>query len=273
MKRIITILPSLLITSTLLAQPAGVSVSLTAAPGTESQVGNQITLTATVRTPGKGVLAPNATFSGYDRGRIRYTFKAHRNWPCAKDLTLAENRPATGGAGGILVVTHVSTYVWTPPAANAGEYTISVDVTYLTPSRLGSSPTELRPKPQAVGTATANYRVKPTPGWSGNVKFVFDPPSPATAPVSLNLTMSLYFPPEFRWYRWKYTCQGCSPGTQTKDHVYPATFQFQIPNAGNYIFPVTIDKVIQYQGQTDCTWEQTVQMPHTDPAYYYVNRP
>src|SRR5688572_5304421 len=101
MKRILIILPLLLITTTLLAQPAGVSVSLTAGPANQSQVGSNIVLTATVKTPGKGVLLPNAPYPTYVRDRLRYTFKAQRNWPCASALTLAENRSATSGEAGV----------------------------------------------------------------------------------------------------------------------------------------------------------------------------
>ncbi len=271
MKRILWIVPLLLVASSLSAQPAGVSVSLTATPNaTESVVGSAIALTATVTTPGPAVSLPGAP--SYDRNRLRYTFKAERTWPCAASTTLAENVNAVGGTSTVTKATHVANYVWTPPAANAGEYTFSVDVTYSVPIRLAPT-TEIGPRPQFMGTATLNYKVKPAPGWGLNMKTDFSPPSPAVAPVSLTLNLSLYYPPEFTWYRWTYICQGCSPGTQTKDHQPPYTsFQLQIPNPGSYIFAVGIDKVKQYQGQTTCTWEQSVMLPHTTPAYYYVNR-
>ncbi len=268
MKRLLSIISLLFAAGTALGQ----QVELTANPVNEIVVGNTVALIARVRVAGPAVQLPGSP--SYDRSHFRFTFKAQRTWPCAASITIAENVSATGGQGTLTQVIHASSYPWS--GAKAGEYTISVDVTYI---RFGRALTKQGTilKPERIGSATMNYKVKPQSGWSGNVKTTFEPQSPATMPASgtlpVNLTVSMYFPQEFRWYRYKNrNCIGCPAGTTTQNHVLLANFPMQIPGPGSYIFPIDIDKVVQYQGQSDCTWEQSIQMPHTTPAYYYVNR-
>jgi hypothetical protein len=268
MKRISSIISLLFVAGTALGQ----QVSLTANPANETVVGTTVALSASVRVGGPATQLPGAPT--YDRNGFRFTFKSQRKWPCAETVTIAENVRATGGQSTLTVVTHASSYPWS--GAKAGEYTISVDVTYI---RIGRAITKQGTilKPERIGSATMSYKVMPQPGWSGNVKTTFDPPSPATLPasppLSVNLYVSMYFPEEFKWYRYKNrNCMGCPAGTATQNHVTSATFAMKIPTTGSYIFPIDIDKVVQYPGQSDCTWEQSIQMPHTTPAWYYVNR-
>jgi len=272
MKRILWGVSLLSLTGTIFAQPAGVWVTLAANPANTAQVGSTVGLTATVHAPMKVSTVSGA--SVYVRNRLRFTYKAQRSWPCPETITLAENVFATGGSATLIAVTHTSTIPWTPPAAKAGEYSLSVDVAYIgiiiRPPKGGLGP---KLGSERVGSATLNYKVTPPPGFSNNVNTVFDPPSPTTAPVSLTLNASINFPPEFRWYRYTYRCNGCSPGAQTKDHQGASTsFQMQIASAGQYTFPMDVDKVVQYPGQSTCTWEQSISLPHTTPAIYYVNR-
>ncbi len=269
MKRISSIISLLLVAGAALGQ----QVSLTANPANETAIGTTVALSASVRVGGPATQLPGAPT--YHRDGFRFTFKAQRTWPCAETVTIAENVRATGGQSTLAYVTHASSYPWS--GAKAGEYTISVDVTYIAIARGAITPQGTILKPQRIGSATMSYKVKPQPGWGGNIKTTFDPPSPATMPTSgplpVNLTISMYFPQEFRWYRYyNRNCIGCPAGTATQNHVLSATFAMKIPAAGSYIFPIDIDKVVQYPGQSDCTWEQSIQMPHTTPAYYYVNR-
>jgi hypothetical protein len=272
MKRILLGVSLVLLTGTVYAQPAGVTVTLSASPANSVTVGSPVVLTATVRTPGVS-LSPGAP-APIRRDRLRYTFKAQKNWPCPSAATLAENVSATSGSASPTAVTHVSTFVWTPAAAQAGEYTLSVDVTYISSLGTVGGPLVVTRIPERGRSPRLNYKATPTKGWSLNVKSDFYPASPATAPVSGTLNLSFYSPPEFRWYRWKIYCTtGCSPSPPSKDHQGLTTsFQFSIPKPGSYIFSADIDRVVQYQGQSDCTWEQTTSMPHLTPPYYYVNR-
>jgi hypothetical protein len=275
MKRTLWIVPLLFLTGTALAQlPSGVSVTLSANPANAVQGGTAVILTATVHTPGKGILMPGATRSThYNRERLRFTYKAQRSWPCAESspATLAENVPATGGTATPVEATYTSTSSWTPQAAKAGEYTFSVDVVYLTVSIvkvLGQPPSKLTA--EKVGSATLNYKVTPPSGFSNYVKTDFSPSSPTTAPVSLYFGVSIINnPPEGRWYRYQYWCSGgCQPGTGKKDSQPASTsFQMAIPNPGQYTFSIGVDKV----RQSDCVWEQSI-VTHSDPYYYTVNR-
>jgi hypothetical protein len=231
------------------------SVTLAASPGTVT-LGSPVTLTAT-----PSLLSPKLNPQILWRAvpeHIRYTFTAQRTWPCATSVVIATN-----------VAT--KTVTWNPSAA--GVYDISVKAVYsipATPVVKGADTIRVNPTGATATASQPNYNVKPQAGWSGYVKADFNPPSPAIAPVNLYLSVSVNFSPEYTWYRYTYSCAGCSPGTQTKDHVTAATFQMNIANPGSYIFGMAVDKVVQYPGQ-DCRWEQSVQLPHLDPAYYYVN--
>lgn len=255
----------LLSATPLLAQPAGVTVSLTATTG-NPQVGNPIALTATVRTPGIAVAVPGQPMTKYDRNRLRYTFKAQRSWPCAATKTLGQNLVPNAGESTPVYTNHILTYTWTPAAADAGEYTFSVDVTYVTPpSRLGKSPTELRQRPESFGTATSSpmMRVKPAPGFSHNIRTTFSPESgTAVAPANVSLTVSVIYPPEGKW--WRFAIAGAG-APQVKDRQSSSTTFTLNLNAGSYsIFP-TVDKV----NSASCVWEQTL-TTHADPYYYVV---
>lgn len=252
MKRALLVILISLIPVAVFAQAPDVSltVSLAAAPAGQVNLGNPITLTATPTLGGK--LTPDKLAVAREQ-HIRYTFSAQRTWPCPDTVSIASK---------------VSTKSVTWTAQKAGIYQISVEASYVEPT--------LRPaltgKISRGSVATAslpNYKVLPAAGFSPNVLTDFSPPSPATAPVSLNLQVSIGpNPPEGRWYRYQYWCvSGCQPGTAVKDNQgNSVSFQMQIPNANPQIrFDIGVDKV----RQSDCTWEQSI-VTHANPYYYTV---
>ena len=270
MKRTLLGVSLLFAASTVLAQ---VTVTLTASPANSVKVGAPVVLTATVRTPGKGIMFPGATAPAhYVRDRLRFTYNAQRSWPCADSAPspLAENLQATGGTLTPVAATHVSTFTWTPPAAKAGEYTFSVDVIYLNLGRGLDVTHATKLGKEKVGSATLSYKVTPTSSINGNLLSSVSPPSPATAPVSLSLSLSVSPPPEFKWYRYQYWCSGgCQPGTGVKDHQGTSTsFSMNLPNPGQYTFTIGADQI----RQSDCLWEGSLVTHMSDPYYYIVNR-
>ncbi len=268
MKRIFWTAP-LLVTTSLFAQPSGVTVSLEVTPPSVQTVNNEVILKATVSAPGVATQPLGGGGVGYDRDRLRFTFTLQRSWPCPKTITLGDVR-ATSGESTPLRTTHVATYPWSWNPINAGEYTFSVDVTYLGAAR-ALSPQGVTLKPQRVGSATiAKYTVKPVAGWSGNVGTNFSPPSESTAPVSsLYLYVTLNNQPSGTWYRYQYWCtSGCQPGTAMKNNQPTSTsFQLAIPNPGSYRFDIGVDRVYQ----SNCLWDATI-VTHSSP-YYYVVKP
>jgi hypothetical protein len=249
MKRILlVIVASLLPIALVAAEPQmSISVTLSAAPAGQITLGAPVTLTATP-SMNKPIELPPTRLG---QPNIRYTFSAQRTWPCADSTVIAQS-----------VAT--KTVTWNPQ--KAGVYQISVSARIVSRATVGGLPTRT---PQATASLP-NYKVLPQAGWSGNVGTTFSPPSPATAPVSLNLQVTVGPPAaEGRWYRYQYWCTGgCQPGTAVKDNQSASTsFQMQIPNpAPQYRFDIGVDKV----RQSDCTWEQSI-VTHSNPYYYTVN--
>ncbi len=247
MKRILlVILATLLPIALVAAEPQmSISVTLSAAPAGQITLGAPVTLTA---TPSMNMPLPTTKLG---QPNIHYTFSAQRTWPCADSTVIAQN-----------VAT--KTVTWNP--AKAGVYQISVSARIVSRETLGG----LATRTPGATASLPNYKVLPQAGWSGNVGTTFSPPSPATAPVSLNLQVTVGPPAaEGRWYRYQYWCTGgCQPGTAVKDNQSVSTsFQMQIPNPNpQYRFDIGVDKV----RQSDCTWEQSI-VTHSNPYYYTVN--
>jgi hypothetical protein len=154
---------SLLFSVNLAAQIWHVGVHLKTNPVDEAVKGAPITLTA-----GLGKDA-----ASYDASRLRYTFTAQRSWPTTESFTIAQNATA-------------ATVTWTPP--KAGIYEFVGNVTYLPPPK-GPTPSAVGPPPGPVGNAhKQNYKVKPV-GFKGTLTPTFTPPTGATAPVNVKLTL------------------------------------------------------------------------------------
>ena len=275
MKQIFWIVPMLFVAATAVGSSEGVTVTLTASSGVagspnQSGVGNPVTLTATVNAPGIGVQPIGGGGISYERDRLRYTFKAVRSFPCATTTTLAANMPATGGSTGtasLITVSHISTYTWVPQAVQSGEYTLSVDVTYVTASRLTTATTL---KPEVVGSATTTYTVKPTPGFPGNLILSASPQagSAVSFPVNVTLSATASIPSDTTPSRWrfKFECQGCIPNTSPAiESTYPsASWTTSVAAGGAHNLFVFVDKV----RQSDCYWQYS----HFAYNYnYYLN--
>jgi hypothetical protein len=233
-----------------------VSVTLAASPASVT-LGSPVTLTATPTVTSS--LKPNPLFPWRAvPEHLRYTFTAERTWPCPASVAIATN-----------VAT--KTVTWNPQAA--GIYDFSVKAVYSVPSipvLKGGDTISIKPAGATATASLANYKVQPQSGFSNYVKTDFNPPTPATAPVNLYLTVSINFPPENRWYRYQYWCSGgCQPATGVKDHQPASTagspFQMTLANPGTYTWSIGVDKV----RQSDCTWEESV-VTHSDPYYYQV---
>jgi hypothetical protein len=262
MKHISWIISLLFIAGNVFGQTAGVSVTLTASSAgstfPQSYVGSPVTLTATVRTPGTAVQPVGGGGTSYERDRLRFTFKAVRGWPCAQITTLAANQPATDGSSGsasLITESHIATFTWVPQAVQSGEYTLSVDVTYVSQTRLAAS-TTLRP--ETVGSATKAYTVKPPPGFPGNATLTASPASGSavTFPVNVTLSASASIPSDLVASKWRFTfeCQGCTPHKsdpiETGANPY-ASWTTSVSTPGAHNLFVTVDKV----RLSDCYWQ------------------
>jgi hypothetical protein len=149
---------------------------------------------------------------------------------------------------------------WTPP--KAGIYTFEVAVDYLPPPKMPNLPT------QRIGTGrVANFKVKPTAGFTGKLWPTFAPASNATAPVTLKLSVSAVetiiintttsHPLVPTRLIARVDCQGgCSPPSCSADGM-PAVCSFQLPAAGTYSFFAAADQV----SPTDCEWLGSASAP------------
>jgi hypothetical protein len=261
MRRVLLVVLSCLIPAASLAAAetqVTMKVTLAASPPLWPRFGSPITLTATASKPVVSIIPD-------PRERVRYTFTAQRTWPCPETVTIASN-----------VLTSIVT--WNPQ--KAGMYDISV--------RAASERERLTP-PSATASLP-NYEIFPQSGFSERVvtgllplsvssinQFVPKMAQP-TPPVQLTMSVSVNNPPAGRWYRYRYSCLrgtiyesiqdlGCQPASGTKDNQPASTsFQMTLPNAGQYIWSIVVDKV----RQSDCTWEQRVVTrapPDPDPGY------
>jgi hypothetical protein len=224
-------------------QTPGVSVSLTGNPAHATTVGSSVALTATVRTPGMGVQKIGEG-TLYERSRIRLTFKAQRFWPCPETIVLQPSEVTpNGGTWSVVEETHTYTLTWVPPQVRAGEYTLSVDASYIT-----------RPGPQFLGSASINlFLVRPIGTATGPITFGVSPPSGSTVsfPAVVDLSASVVADPAYKW-RFKFQCEGCNPPWSNPMDVLVAyaNWQTTAQAPGGYNFYVYVDKV----QQSGCVW-------------------
>ena len=223
---------------------ADVPVFLKTSPAGDVTKGTPITFTADL----------GREIGALDKSRLRYTFTAQRTWPCADSFVIPNARIGAPGRPAIGMVT------WTPP--KAGIYTFEVAVDYLPPPKNPNVST------QRIGTGrVANFKVKPTAGFSGMLWPTFTPASNATAPVNLRLSVSAVgtiiintttshpmIPMRLIAH---VDCQGgCNPSSCSADG-FAAVCSFQLPAAGTYSFSAAADQV----SPTDCEWLGSASAP------------
>jgi hypothetical protein len=195
--------------------------------------------------------------------RLRYTFTAHRTWPCADtNVTIINNSPQ-------------SAVSWSPQGVKAGEYTaFTVHVTTL---QLQDPRIKIPNLPAVIGdanlsTAPLSFTVRPTSagltgGWNAN------PPSGAAGPLTANVTYTVNNPPADTRFRIKVFCVAgsgwCQPTSETSQNNPSSTLTTTIPAASPVLhFESSVDQI----HTPDCVWVASIQNTSTATSLVYWTR-